>query len=89
MFYCKNIPVFLEDPVVYTSSKKVTELPSEDYPEYPTVSETYDKDNIVVLPGSPFKVSFFSRLDFQSMAKLYLWQNKEDFTTGATGSGKC
>ena len=79
----KKYSGFLENPVVYTSSPmKVTDLSSEDYPEYPAVSETYDKDNIVDLPGSPFKVPFFSRLDFQSSAMLYLWQNKEDFTPG-------
>ena len=78
----KKYSGFLEDPVVYTSSMKVTDISSEDYPEYPEVPETIDEDNIVDLPGSPFKVSFFSRLDFQSSAMLYLWQNKEDFTSG-------
>lgn len=79
----KKYSGFLEDPVVYTSlPMKVTDLSSEDYPDYPAVPETIDENNIVDLPGSPFKVSFFSRLDFQSSAMLYLWQNKENFTSG-------
>lgn len=79
----KKYSGFLENPDVYTSlPMKVTDLSSEDYPEYPAVPETIDEDNIVDLPGSPFKVSFFSRLDFQASAMLYLWQNKEDFTSG-------
>ena len=73
---------FLEDPDVYTSSMKVTDLSSEDYPDYPAVPETIDENNIVDLPGSPFKVLSFSQLDFQASAMLYLWQNRENFTSG-------